>query len=655
MKRHLLSAVSFSAVSIASSAWAADVMPESVYNWTGFYVGGQIGASTGTLEVGPVDVLDGLDDVSAKGDLTQTLAGIHAGYNHQLNSIVLGVETDINAGFGEGTMRVGRLRTLSDWNASLRARAGLLVTPRSLLYATGGVAYGDFETKRVTFESDFPEPESDLLGGGRWGWTVGGGWEYALDHHWRTRLEYRYTDWGTDSVRFNSEDEEVPTSEKVDSDYFDHRFVIGLSYLLGGGQAGDEASVDPDYVYDWTGFYLGGHMGAGAGQMKVSGEDEFGTIRANGGYNQMIVGGHAGYNYQFGGGLLIGIEGDLDYREGGGWLSFANSYPSAKWEASVRGRVGFSPTARSLIYGTGGVAFGDFETRLHEIDPPDESKTLDKQRTGWTVGGGLEYALDGNWSTRIEYRYTDWGTKHHNILPNEDDPVQGESKLRDSSVRMGLTYKLGESGTFADDDSGPFEWTGFRVGGQVGATGADFTYTDLDETDDEEYADFAQILGGGHLGYDYQFSAIVVGIEADINGKTGHGFKFDDQLRPTSNWDGSVRGRLGLALTDRSLIYATGGYAFGHFSTPQSGAGEPEDPAEEHLGGNHDGWTIGGGINYALSESWSTGIEYRYTDWGKERADNLTDFNCGDGCPERAESDLDESRVIASFSYHFEM
>jgi outer membrane immunogenic protein len=97
----------------------------------------------------------------------------------------------------------------------------------------------------------------------------------------------------------------------------------------------------------------------------------------------------------------------------------------------------------------------------------------------------------------------------------------------------------------------------------------------------------------------------------------------------------------------------TGGFAFGQFSTPQSGAQEPQDPPEEHIGRNRSGWTLGGGIQYALSNNWSTRIEYRRTDWGSKTLTNITDTNCADGCPETVSAKLIDDRVSVGMTYRF--
>ena len=638
MKRFLMSAVSIGAVCIATQSWAADVAQfDPVYDWTGFYVGGQVGMSSGAMRVGPIDVDDGLDGVFVHGDLTQTLAGVHAGYNQQINNIVLGLEGDVNAAAGEGFFQPAQLRTVSPWNAGLRARVGLLATPRSLLYTTGGLAFGTFKTKGN-------EPGSpEVLGGSRVGWTLGGGLEYALDSNWTSRIEYRYTDWGSKTVDFDG--------QTAKSELSDHRIGVGLSYKFGGdGHSSGDGSANSD-VYDWTGLYLGRDVGTDAGQLKAASNSsgDFGHA----GFNQILAGGYLGYNYELVNGLVAGIEGDLNYKAGGGWMPLGHNRPTSDWDGSIRARIGLSPTPRSLVYGTGGIAFGHFTTPLHEVDSGDESELLGGNRTGWTIGSGIEYALDSNWSTRIEYRYTDWGSKAINLAVNDETPDPGKSKLYDSRIMVGVSYKMGEATTFPGEETGPTDWTGFNLGGQVGATAAHFSYTDVTDASNKEFADFTQSFVGGHVGYDYQMQSLVLGVVGDLNSKMGHGFKFDDLLRPTSQWDGSIRGRLGWAATDHALIYGTGGIAFGHFSTPQTGAQEPNDPAEEHLGGSRTGWTIGSGVDYALDSKWSTGLEYRYTDWGTKTVTNLTDTDCGDGCPETAKSRLTDSRISVGFSYKF--
>jgi outer membrane immunogenic protein len=671
MKSYLLSAVSVATLSLASHAGAADLPSKAAYkaapavpfSWTGFYVGGHVGMSAADVSAGPHVIEDGLASAVVDGNLTQVLAGIHGGYNYQMNNnVVLGVEADFNGKFGEGNFQPhAKFSTLSSWDASIRARLGYLVTPHSLVYATGGVAFGHFKTVDATDENEWT---TNFLGRTRVGWTVGAGLQYALDSNWSSRIEYRYTDWGTKTIFWNDDfeaDENGRTSApgNADSKLTDHRVIVGLSYKI-GGPSGPLASAAMGAIYKappaliapyrWTGFYVGGHVGASAGQVKVSADDG-GTGR--GGFTQVLAGGHAGYDYQLNN-IVFGVEVDVSGKFGGGWFSPGNSRLLSSYDGSVRGRLGHLVTPRSLVYATGGFAWGRFTSPLHEFDPGDIMEILGGDRTGWTVGGGLQYALDSNWSTRIEYRYTDWGSESVNFEAADAQPRPATSKLTESRVITGLSYKFGAPGRLAPGDSIAANWAGVYAGGQVGGSGTKLTYGNgpIAASEGDEYAEFTQALAGGHLGYNHQFNRFVVGVEGDINAKFGHGFKFDDLLRPTSSWDGSIRARFGVTAT-RALVYVTGGFAFGQFSTPQSGAHEPQDPPEEHIGKNRTGWTVGGGIQYALDNNWSARIEYRHTDWGTKTLTNITDTGCGDGCPETVGAKLIDDRVAVGVSYRF--
>jgi outer membrane immunogenic protein len=126
------------------------------------------------------------------------------------------------------------------------------------------------------------------------------------------------------------------------------------------------------------------------------------------------------------------------------------------------------------------------------------------------------------------------------------------------------------------------------------------------------------VVGGGHVGYNYQINQFVIGVEGDVNGSSYSGSGVDGTglyaLRERIPVDASIRGRVGVAF-DRVLIYATGGAAFGsiHTSITQLfGAGLLE---ESHTAGRV-GWTAGAGIEYAIDNNWSVRAEYRYTDYG---------------------------------------
>jgi outer membrane immunogenic protein len=146
-------------------------------------------------------------------------------------------------------------------------------------------------------------------------------------------------------------------------------------------------------AYDWTGFYIGAHGGYGFGKTDDGLESD--TEGA-------LAGGQVGYNMQLGS-WVVGVEGDAS------WTDLNNEDDAAavgfdsqlNYLATVRGRVGYS-FDRVLIYGTGGVAFGEVEYENAVASAADT-------QVGWTAGGGVEVGLTQNISAKAEYGYVDLG------------------------------------------------------------------------------------------------------------------------------------------------------------------------------------------------------------------------------------------------------
>ncbi len=165
-----------------------------------------------------------------------------------------------------------------------------------------------------------------------------------------------------------------------------------------------------------------------------------------------VVGGlHAGYNYQIDQ-FVLGIEGDIEGSSYSGSTDPVVDYKGAivtytagtqiPIQGSVRGRIGWTWN-RVLIYATGGVAFGDVQNSLSYTYFVDPYISATNGRVGWTVGGGVEYALDPNWSVRLEYRYTDYGTYDFVLYA---PPFDGDAAIveheRDNRVEAGFSYKF---------------------------------------------------------------------------------------------------------------------------------------------------------------------------------------------------------------------
>ena len=152
-------------------------------------------------------------------------------------------------------------------------------------------------------------------------------------------------------------------------------------------------------VYNWTGFYVGANGGGGWGHSWW--DANAAGIKLSGGQ----AGGTAGYNWQFGN-TVLGIEGDLDWSNikgttSSGLCPFGCS-TSDTWLSTVRGRAGYA-FGGILPYVTGGLAVGDIRANMPGF------AVASTTNAGWTVGGGVEFALPGNWTAKAEYLHVDLG------------------------------------------------------------------------------------------------------------------------------------------------------------------------------------------------------------------------------------------------------
>ena len=240
MKRTLLIAALFA--SATAPALAADLPRKApppapvmipVVNWTGFYIGINGGYSWGKAgrELSFFNPLTGIQIIPPVGsgatsdsNLNGGLFGGQLGYNWQSGNWVFGFETDAQWTGQRGTASrlCGVLATAAgaclpgvalgtsaaveqhlDWFGTFRGRAGVLVTPSTLLYVTGGAAYGSINTDlTVTTIAPIGLPVSVIRSGesSKFGWTIGGGIESKLSmfgNNWSGKLEYLYMDLGT--------------------------------------------------------------------------------------------------------------------------------------------------------------------------------------------------------------------------------------------------------------------------------------------------------------------------------------------------------------------------------------------------------------------------------------------------------------------------
>ena len=199
-----------------------------------------------------------------------------------------------------------------------------------------------------------------------------------------------------------------------------------------------------------------------------------------------------------------------------------------------------------------------------------------------------------------------------------------------------------------------FTWTGLYLGGQVGyAWGSDPIHeVDSGFGDNAFFNDKPQgVIGGAHVGYNLQYAQWVVGLEGTVDGTSLHGTRTSATgvtMSTRPDVQGSIRGRLGIAF-DRVLIYGTGGAAFSGITNDYS-LGFPFF-LQETITKTRTGWTVGGGLEYAITNNWSIRAEYRYSDFGRSPDFPFSSITFGNVS---FTHHLTENQVQAGFSYKFD-
>lgn len=235
----------------------------------------------------------------------------------------------------------------------------------------------------------------------------------------------------------------------------------------------------PECDFSWTGFYLGGNIGYGWGNADVDFEplpDAATFVFLNPTTlgpdpSGVIGGGQIGFNWQWNKWLVLGIETDFqgtDMEDSeraetfDGFSAvptnpdrFLEAHERIQWLGTVRGRIGFSPMCRLLIYGTGGLAYGNVDysaqtnfgtTFFHGASYP---VNFTETSTGWTAGGGVEYAINPHWTVRAEYLHYDLGSPSKTgsefiagVPQNLGFAVKYNFDTDGNIVRGGLNYKF---------------------------------------------------------------------------------------------------------------------------------------------------------------------------------------------------------------------
>jgi outer membrane immunogenic protein len=229
------------------------------------------------------------------------------------------------------------------------------------------------------------------------------------------------------------------------------------------------APVDP-----WTGFYVGGSIGARWSDVSWKTLD-FDSANpptnvdnpAHLNDTSFRVGAYAGYNWRFASSALVGLEADIAWANNskthGGFPGADNAFGTGTftdptvdsitaklgWDGSIRGRIGYLVNPNWLAYATGGIAWQEIKTdsictmsTSTSFCDGTFSGSSSTTKTGWTAGGGVETLLLGNWIGRVEYRYADFGHVTNTLPPAPRTGFQANVDVKTHTALVGVAYKF---------------------------------------------------------------------------------------------------------------------------------------------------------------------------------------------------------------------
>src|ERR1700738_1149435 len=194
-------------------------------------------------------------------------------------------------------------------------------------------------------------------------------------------------------------------------------FVLGYVAFaaLDGAQAAAAADLALPVLpaqFNWTGLYVGGHVGYSRGDARFTIFDPAPGPSASR-FGGLFGGVQAGYNYVLPSRILLGVETDISFpnylgQDDRAWTRIrpdgSEVFHQIDYVATARGRIGYV-FDRWMVYGTGGFAWSQGRFKQSPGLDVNDDKDL-KMLTGWAAGAGAELATGSGWSTRLEYFFT---------------------------------------------------------------------------------------------------------------------------------------------------------------------------------------------------------------------------------------------------------
>jgi high affinity Mn2+ porin len=219
--------------------------------------------------------------------------------------------------------------------------------------------------------------------------------------------------------------------------------VLALAHPANAGDLPLKAKMPTAAYYDWTGFYIGGHFGYGGGSVgpDTNPLPSQGALLPHS-LTGLIGGYQAGYNRQFANHVVLGIEADASFTSPPDQIALAGMTPAPfntgiDYVGTLRGRIGYA-FDRWMPYVTGGFAWG--HPRIDINDGSDAVVSL--YHEGWTAGLGLEFAVSGNWTAKLEYDYVDLARRSYDLGDFGLPGVTVEPQLH--LAKFGLNYQFGD-------------------------------------------------------------------------------------------------------------------------------------------------------------------------------------------------------------------
>jgi outer membrane immunogenic protein len=407
--------------------------------WTGFYVGAAFGAGGAVNKLTtPGPVMTTFDGAGGSG----VLGSIYGGVDYQITPRgVIGLLAELSySGFqGSAFAQTPAAGAAANVNSNtglgwaVLARAGILANPTTLLYVTGGYAGQNFHTDGfATVPGASASFSNDQTLNG---WTVGPGFETMLTRNLSAKLEYRYSQFG--GVNLAGTNTQLNTST--------HAVRAGISYRFGGlGVVDSSVGLPPAPTnVNWTGIYAGAQGGAGMGFGKVNAFAAGASTGFDSGGQGLLGGFFGGADYQVSPWFVVGVLGDFVWSgmqttltiNAPGGSAFLQASQNRQW--SVGGRLGFLPVPSTMIYALGGFTQVNVNTSAEAFLAGGGSLFASRDTTfnGFTVGPGIETAITGGWTTRLEYRFSQF----------EQKEIVAGTTFQPSShtIRAGLSYKFG--------------------------------------------------------------------------------------------------------------------------------------------------------------------------------------------------------------------